>query len=444
MRGLIFDKNIGYYPEDWSLTKLGKLGEFYSGGTPSTTIESYFGGDVTWLVPGDLTSLSDSQIFISDSATKLTQEGLSACSAKLMKKGTLCLSSRATLGEAVIADCELATNQGFINVLTQGRCDSVYLLYWIKQNKKYIERYAAGTTFLEIGRRTFKRLSIALPEKSEEQKAITEILRSVDAAIEFTENSLKSAKQLKISLMQKLLTGKLKPDGTWRAESEFYIDEKLGKIPNGWVIKKGNKITSKITKGQSPKWQGFEYQNSGILFVTSENVRNGYIDIQKAKYLPIEFNEKIKNSQLKKGDILIVIVGASVGRCAVYDLEIDIANTNQAVCVFRVGHDNCSNFISYYFQFERTQRRLLGAQVETARANLSLGDFRKFKFVIPESKKEQESISLRLNEINDLIVSRDNKIKSLNLLKMSLMQNLLTGKVRVDVEKINAILKEAQ
>jgi restriction endonuclease S subunit len=241
--------------------------------------------------------------------------------------------------------------------------------------------------------------------------------------------------------MQNLLTGKLKPNGTWRNENEFYTDEKMGKIPVGWHIIKGYKITDKITKGQSPKWQGFEYQDSGILFVTSENVQDGYIDLKTPKYLPVEFHNKIKNSQLKKGDVLTNIVGASIGRCTVYNLDYEFANTNQAVCVFRPNKENDSAFLAFYLQYGYTKKRLLGTQVETARANLSLGDFRKFKFVIPETKVEQELISTKLNQFQNKIERKEAKIKNLERLKKSLMQNLLTGKKRIEVEKINKLLK---
>jgi restriction endonuclease S subunit len=193
--------------------------------------------------------------------------------------------------------------------------------------------------------------------------------------------------------------------------------------------KKGTEITTKITKGQSPKWQGFDYQQEGILFVTSENIQNGYIDISKPKYLPLEFNNKIKNSQLKKGDILINIVGASIGRCAIFNIDVECANTNQAVCVFRPNAENDSMFLSLYLQSETTQNRLFRSQVETARANLSLGDFRKFKFVIPQ-KEEQINIANRINQFNIEIEKQVERINVLERLKKSLMQNLLTGKIK--------------
>ena len=299
------------------------------------------------------------------------------------------------------------------------------------ENLEYVlKAKTAGSGIPHADKGVIKKLDFFKPPKPE-QTAIATILSKVDETIEATKNSIKAAEKLKKALMQNLLTGKLKPDGTWRTDDEFYEDEKFGKVPIDWHIIKGNKITDKITKGQSPKWQGFEYQDSGILFVTSENVRDGFIEVDSPKYLPIEFHNKIKNSQLQKDDILINIVGASIGRCAVFNLDVEYANTNQAVCVFRPNNENDSSFLAYYLQNGYTQQRLLGTQVETARANLSLGDFRKFKFIIPESKDEQILIAEKLNEVNNTIQSKQNKIKKLQRIKKSLMQNLLTGKVRL-------------
>lgn len=437
-----YDEKVGHFPSDWNLCKVGSLGEFYGGSTPPTTDKKNWDGNIVWLVPSDLTAISEASIRINDSETKITEAGFRSCSTVMLPVGTLCISSRATIGEAAIADIELCTNQGFINVVTDKKYDPVYLLYWVKHNKNYISRYGAGTTFLEIGRRSFRKLKIALPQKLQERKAIAGILSKVDEAIDTFDNSIKAAERLKKSLMQNLLTGKLKPDGTWRTQDNFYTDEKFGQIPLGWIIEKGNKITDKITKGQSPKWQGFEYGKSGMLFITSENVRDGYLDISAPKYLPIAFNGKIRNSQLMNGDILINIVGASIGRSCVFNGEAEVANINQAVCLFRLSNGYHNDFFAYYFQHPLTVHRLLCNQVETARANLSLGDFRKLKFLFPENIEEQKAIAKKISGFNSVLQAKQTKIQSLKTLKKSLMQNLLTGKVRVDVEKINQMLGE--
>lgn len=425
--------------EGWKDIKLKELLEdIGDGGTPSTIDSTNFGGEIAWAVVEDVLP----NIYYTNEC--LTEKGYTSCSAKKWPKGSIILTTGATIGLVGITHIELCTKQGITGMIPNKYANNYFLRYWFEANIKQLLRYAQGTTFKEIRPRTLSNLKISIPNPFtdkgfDEQKAIATILSKVDEAIETTKQSINAAEKLKKAMMQNLLTGKLKPDGTWRKEEDFYIDEKFGKIPKGWIIQKGNKLTTKITKGQSPKWQGFEYQDEGILFVTSENVQNGFIDLKEPKYLPIEFNNKIKNSQLHKGDILINIVGASIGRCSLFDLDVDLANTNQAVCVFRLNDSNNPDFFSFYFQNESTQRRLLGSQVETARANLSLGDFRKFKFIIPESKNEQIHIANKLNEVKEIITSKHNKIKSLEKLKKSLMQHLLTGKKRLPKEAIEKI-----
>ncbi|GAB2588192.1 restriction endonuclease subunit S [Spirosoma areae] len=306
--------------------------------------------------------------------------------------------------------------------------------YYLIQSLKF-EQYYAGTTVPTLNRNDVHKIKVSVPEV-DEQRAIASILTKVDEAIEATRRSIQAAERLKRALMQNLLTGKLKPDGTPRTDDEFYTDTKFGKVPVGWVIAKGWQITSLITKGQSPKWQGFEYQDTGTLFITSENVRDGFLDLSDPKYLPIEFNVKLKNSQLRQNDILINIVGASIGRSCIFHSTVETANINQAVCLFRPSAENDNLFISYYLQWPETVNRLLGSQVETARANLSLSDFRQFKFCIPNDLIEQKLIAKNITSFELTIKFKQTKITTLERLKKSLMQNLLTGKVRVAVDQL--------
>ncbi|HIF9075602.1 TPA: restriction endonuclease subunit S [Photobacterium damselae] len=201
-------------------------------------------------------------------------------------------------------------------------------------------------------------------------------------------------------------------------------------VPNGWEKYIGSEITSKITKGSSPKWQGFDYQDNGTLFVTSENVRDGYLDVSKPKYLPIEFNQKLKNSQLKSGDILINIVGASIGRSCQYNIDNQQANINQAVCLFRTNELVESNYIHQFLQLPSTVNRLLGTQTDSARPNLSLSDMREFTFAVPPLP-EQHKIAQILSTWDRGIATTEKLIDASKQQKKALMQQLLTGKKRL-------------
>ncbi|MGL5290578.1 MAG: restriction endonuclease subunit S [Vibrionaceae bacterium] len=201
-------------------------------------------------------------------------------------------------------------------------------------------------------------------------------------------------------------------------------------VPEGWETYIGAEITSKITKGSSPKWQGFEYQNEGTLFVTSENVRDGYLDVSTPKYLPMEFNQKFKNSQLKWGDILINIVGASIGRSCQYLLRDKQANINQAVCLFRTNDLVLSDYVQQFLQLPSTIKKLLGAQSDSARPNLSLADMKDFVFILPPLS-EQKKIAQILSTWDKSITTTERLLELARQQKKALMQQLLTGKKRL-------------
>lgn len=209
-----------------------------------------------------------------------------------------------------------------------------------------------------------------------------------------------------------------------------YKKTKVGWIPEEWECHSGNQITSAIAKGSSPRWQGYEYTSSGMLFITSENVRDGYIDVNSPKYLPLEFHKKLRRTQIRKGDILVNLVGASIGRSCLVGLDLSPANVNQAVSVFRVKDNICREYVASYLQAPGTVRRILGMQVDAARPNISLTDLRNFLIPLPPFP-EQRKIAEILSAWDDAIEQTRKLIDAKKGRKKALMQQLLTGKKRL-------------
>ena len=221
-------------------------------------------------------------------------------------------------------------------------------------------------------------------------------------------------------------------------------------LPEGWKIFRGEEIAQKITKGQSPKWQGFEYQKDGAIFITSENVRDGFLDISRPKFLPVEFSNKIKGSQLKKGDVLINLVGASIGRSCLYKKNFPHANINQAVCTFRTNSYADPHFLALFFQYPKTIDRLICGQNASARPNISLGDIKNFEVLLPPLP-EQKKIAAILSTWDRAIEGTEKLLANSQQQKKALMQQLLTGKKRLPgftgewkTVTIGSLLKEAK
>ena len=157
------------------------------------------------------------------------------------------------------------------------------------------------------------------------------------------------------------------------------------------VVKLGE-LSELITKGASPSWQGFSYtdDSSQTLFVTSENVREGFLDLSSPKYIEDGFNDKQNRSMIYKGDFLINIVGASIGRAAQFNLECK-ANMNQASALVRINDNRIiDKYLLVYLNSDKAQRMYDSMKSDTGRANLSLQDINDLTIMLPPLDKQIE------------------------------------------------------
>ena len=192
-------------------------------------------------------------------------------------------------------------------------------------------------------------------------------------------------------------------------------------------------MCERITKGSSPKWQGIAYVDApGILFVTSENVGEYQILLKQPKYVEERFNTKDKKSILMKGDVLTNIVGASIGRTAVFDRN-DVANINQAVCLIRCKPDLLDNyFLTYLLNSPVFKQMLHDNEVDNARANLSLGFFSRLAVPKPPLTEQRRIVAAldALHEQTERLESLyQQKLDALDNLKKSLLHQAFTGQV---------------
>lgn len=216
-----------------------------------------------------------------------------------------------------------------------------------------------------------------------------------------------------------------------RALFESHLQSVFTQRGAGWVEKPLGDLCERITKGSSPKWQGIAYVDEpGILFVTSENVGEYRLLMDRPKYVEEKFNAKEKKSILRNGDVLTNIVGASIGRTAVFDLD-EVANINQAVCLIRCDSSLLDNFyLTYLLNSPVFKQVLHDNEVNNARANLSLGFFSQLSVPLPPISEQREivgKLDFFREETQRLESLYQRKLAALSALKQSLLHQAFSG-----------------
>jgi type I restriction enzyme, S subunit len=280
-----------------------------------------------------------------------------------------------------------------------------------------------------------KERSVVRPELHEQRK-IAGILGLVQWAIEQQERLLALTAELKKALLLQLFTRGLRQEP--QKQTEF------GPIPQSWEARELGSLATKISKGSSPRWQGFDYLPNGILFVRSQNVGDGRMDFTDRVFLSPKFNEQEKRSILKDEDILINLVGASIGRVALGTPEIHGANCNQAVGFVRINSSRSfKEFLVWYLLSPSGQQQMFRQKKDIARANLSLLDLKAFKVPVP-SGAESDEIAEVFSSIERKLLLHRRKHGALSALFRTLLRELMTARIRVDNFDLSAIEVAAQ
>jgi len=342
--------------------------------------------------------------------------------------GDVLLSVRAPVGDVFYNNYGyLAIGRGLSAIRIKNKDLRTLVFYLLHYDKKQFERLEQGTTFTEIGKKEVRNIRLVIPQNSAEQSAIAAILSKVDEAIAAVQDSIAAAERLKKSLMQNLLTGRMKPDGTLRKDDEFYVDEKFGRVPKGWVVKAiGDKSVCQINPN-------YKYKKKEMYdFVPMEAVKE---DFGGLDFVEKQIIDNGSYTRFKAGDILFAkITPCSENGKVTYidhiDSEIGFASTE-----FIVFHptENVNGQFIYLILSSGNVHRLAISLMEgtTGRQRIPWKIFRNRIFVPMPDKEEQTEIVNRILAFDKKIKENNNKIAVLERLKKSLMQNLLTGRVRV-------------
>ena len=264
--------------------RLGDCCEIVSGATPRRNVPEYWGNDVPWVTPKDLSNLETK--ILADAPEYISEAGYRSCSSKLMPTGSVLFSSRAPIGLVAIAGREMCTNQGFKSLVPGPDVHSDFLYYWLKANRDAIAERGNGATFKEISGKVMAGIEIPLPPLPE-QKRIAKILDAADALRAKRRESLAQLDALLQSTFLEMFGDPVENPKGWAVKS---LGEIAARKPNNGIFRKNPEYLDNSQSGLPVVWVG-------------ELFRGNEIDVSSSRRLDVGEKDREKYG-LEFGDIL--------------------------------------------------------------------------------------------------------------------------------------------
>lgn len=294
-----------------------------------------------------------------------------------------------------------------------------YFIYLVFQSINW-RKYSEATGVPSLSKNIIEPIKILLPPLPEQQK-IAEILSTVDDKIEIIDQQITETQKLKKGLMQRLLTKGI-------GHTEFK-DSPLGEIPENWEVNELRNV-AKCTVGIATSTT-HAYCKDGVLLLRNQNIKEGRIALKEVLYITPEFDLLNKSKRLKEGDIITVRTGYP-GISAVVSQELS-GSQSFTTLIIRLHNKNIlSHFLCYYINSEKGKSFFQSSQAGGGQQNVGSKTLEGMKIIIP-SIVEQKRITEILLTIDEKLEVLSEKKVNYQELKQGLMQQLLTGKIRVKV-----------
>lgn len=415
--------------EGWKKIRIGELGEVVSGGTPSTKIEEYYGGSISWITPKDLSGYEKRYIYKGE--RNITEKGLNNSSAKILPKGTVLFSSRAPIGYVAIAGQELATNQGFKNIICNPKIVNNHFMYYkLKTLKEHFESIAGGSTFKEVSGKIVKEQEILLPPLHEQEK-IVRVLTALDDKIELNTEINQTLEEMAQAIFKRWFVDFEFPNENgepYKSSGGKFVESELGMIPEGWIA--SNVLNHIEEFSQKNK----EKKNYPVLSVTKDGVfveTNEYFQQETFEfYDKTVYSKKLAQYKLiYKNYIGYNPSRANIGSIAMLKSH-EVGLISPIYKVFKLNKEISPYYFEQYMKDPEFIRLIRHYSSGTTRQNFDLNCFRFFKLVVPpmEVQKNYEKIAMIIEE---RIKQNTKEIELLRELRDTLLPKLMSGEIRV-------------
>ena len=375
----------------------------FGGGTPKTSIDTYWNGGIPWI---QSSNLMDDKIenFINDKS--ITNLAIKESATKLIPANSIAIVTRVGVGKVALIREKFATSQDFLSFYCRHEHNSLFMVYQISRLMKVKSRLLQGTSIKGITKSEVLESEVLIPKGAEEEINIADFLSSCDTLITLHQRKLEHLKLKKKSLLQKLFP----------KEGEVYPELRFPGFTDPWEQRKLGECVD-ISTGYPFDSQDFN-ENGEYLIITNGNIQENTPFVLNNVGNRIDLDDSLKKYILDIDSLLITMDG-TVGRVAiVIDNKLVLA---QRVCRIK------SNEPYYIYQllskndFIQSMNKIgHGGAIK----HISLSDISEYQAFYPKSPKERIKISTVLTNCDSLITLHQRKLEHLQLLKKALLQQL--------------------
>jgi len=381
---------------EWVEYSLSDVVDIIGGGTPKTSISEYWNGDIPWL---SVVDFNTGKKYVSDTEKKITKLGLEKSSTKYLDENDIIISARGTVGVVAMLDKPMTFNQSCYGIRAkQEKSTNEYIYYLLKDTVRHLQQVSYGAVFDTITKTTFDEVDISLPSL-EEQKAIAEVLSSLDDKIDLLHRQNKTLEELAQTLFRQ-----------WFIE-EAKDEWEVGKLPDEFDF----------TMGLSPKGETFNEDKIG----TPMYQGNADFEFRFPKNRVYTTDPK---RYAEKFDTL-VSVRAPVGA---QNMAKEKCCIGRGVASFRYKNDN--SFYTYtYFKMKSLMDEIKQFNDSgTVFGSINKTDFQDMEVTLPPNDlvvKYQNEVK----PLDDKVIQNTFQIKTLENMRDTLLPKLMSGEVRVEI-----------
>lgn len=410
---------IGVIPVDWSVSDFGCKVKIYRGGSPRP-IQDYLTqaeGGINWIKIGNV---REGDKYITSTEEKIIPAGVSR--SRSVHAGDFILSNSMSFGRPYILNIDGCIHDGWLTIQEYEKTFSKNFLYYLLSSDSVYQQYismAAGSSVKNLNKEKVSALVVAYPDLGEQEK-IADALSSIDSLITTLEKQISKKKAIKQGAMQELLTGKRRLPGFNGAWREVRLED----------------ICSKITDGshESPPESDVGYYMPSVKDMTSTGF--DYSECKKISYADFKKLER-NGCRPDIGDVLIAKDGSILKYAFVQEQAETIVILSSIAIVKPLINCVDSFFLAQYFRQQNfVEQVITNYKSGTGVPRIVLKGFKQIELFIPESVAEQATIAKILVDMDKEIAGLEKKLGKYRQVKQGMMQQLLTGKIRLtkDIE----------